>query len=86
MQQVRTIPYDHHLPQRLLLYWGVCGSLVESMPFVQRVMGSTPALAVGTLGESLTHSCLWRFGVKFRHSIRAVSGAPLSSSGLEEAL
>ena len=26
------------------------------------------------------------FGVKFRHSIRAVSGAPLSSSGLEEAL
>jgi len=26
------------------------------------------------------------FGVKLRHSIRAVSGAPLSSSGLEEAL
>jgi len=32
--------------------------------------------------------CLWRFGVKFRHSrpIRAVSEANLSSSGLEEAL
>ena len=29
---------------------------------------------VGTLGKSLTHSCLWRFGVKFRHSIQAVSG------------
>ena len=29
---------------------------------------------------------LWRFGVKLRHSIRAASGAPLSSSGLEEAL
>jgi len=29
---------------------------------------------------------LWRFGVKLRHSIRAVSGAPLSSRGLEEAL
>src|SRR6218665_1578125 len=41
---------------------------------------------VGTLGKSFTHSCLWRFRVKFRHSIRAVSGAPLSSSGLEEAL
>ncbi len=43
---------------------------------------------VGTLGKSFTHSCLWRFGVKLRHSIRAVSGlgAPLSSSGLEEAL
>ena len=34
---------------------------------------------VGTSGKS--HSCLWRFGVKFRHSIRAVSRAPLSSSG-----
>ena len=68
--------------------WGVCGALVESTPFVQRVMGSTPALAatLGTLGKSFTHSCLWRFGTKFRHSIRAVSGAPLSSSGLEEAL
>jgi len=28
---------------------------------------------VGTLGKSFTHSCLWRFDVKFRHSIRAVS-------------
>ena len=40
---------------------------------------------VGTLGKSFTHSCLWRFSVKFRHSVRAVSGAPLSSRGLEEA-
>src|SRR6218665_426236 len=41
---------------------------------------------VGTLSKSFTHSCLWHFGMKCRHSIRAVSGAPLSSSGLEEAL
>ena len=41
---------------------------------------------VGMLGKSFTYSCLWRFGVKLRHSIRAVSGAPLSSRGLEEAL
>ena len=41
---------------------------------------------VGTLGKSSTCSCLWRFGMKLRHSIRAVLGAPLSSSGLEEAL
>ena len=41
---------------------------------------------VGTLGKSLTHSCLWRFGVKLRHSIRAVSGALLSRSELEEKL
>ena len=25
--------------------WGMCGALVESMPYVRRVMGSTPALA-----------------------------------------
>jgi len=35
---------------------------------------------VGSLGKSFTHRCLWRFGVKLRHSIRAVSGASLSSS------
>ena len=40
---------------------------------------------VGTLGKSFTRSYLWRFGVKLRHSIRAVLGAPLSRwpSGLE---
>src|SRR6218665_1870823 len=41
---------------------------------------------VGTLGKSFTRSCLWRFSLKLRHSIRAVSVASLSSSGLEEAL
>ena len=34
---------------------------------------------VETLGKSFTYSALVRFGVKPRHSIRAVSGAPLSS-------
>ena len=50
-------------------------------------MGSNPALAA-TWGPRaslyLTHSCVLLFGVKLRHSIRAVSGALLSSSGLEE--
>src|SRR6218665_3506162 len=41
---------------------------------------------VGTLGKFLTHNCLWRFGVKLRHSICAMSVAPMSSSGLEEVL
>ena len=41
---------------------------------------------VGALGKFLTHNCLWCFCVKFRHSICAVSGEPLSSSGLEEVL
>ena len=38
----------------------------------------------GTLGKSFTCSCLWHFEVKLQHSIRAVFGVPLSSSGLEE--
>ena len=41
---------------------------------------------IETLGKSFTLSCLWRFGVKLQHCIRAVSGALPSSSGLEEAL
>src|SRR6218665_1564021 len=48
---------------------------------------SSSSRHVGTLGKSFARSCLeWCFGMKLRHSIRAVSGAPLSSSGLEEAL
>ena len=41
---------------------------------------------VRTLAKSFARSCLWRFSVKLRHCIRAVSGAPLSIRGLEEAL
>src|SRR6218665_584044 len=49
---------------------------------------SRHSLVRKVMGKSLTHNCLWRFGVKFRHSIRAVSGAPPSSPswGLKEAL
>jgi len=35
---------------------------------------------------SYVYTDLWRFGVKLQHNIRAVQGAPLSSSVLEEAL
>ena len=59
---------------------------VHSFQLEGRGFDSRSSRHVWTLGMSLTHSCLWRFGVKLRHSIRAVSGAPLSSSGLEEAL
>jgi len=38
------------------------------------------------LDKCFTRSCHWRFGVTLQHSIRAVSGELLSSSGLEEAL
>ena len=39
--------------------WEVCGALVESTPFVRRVMASTPnSRHVGTLGKFVTHNCL----------------------------
>src|SRR6218665_2403758 len=38
---------------------------------------------IGTLGKAFTRSSLWRVSMKMRHSIRAVLGVPLSSSGLE---
>ena len=60
----------------------VCGALVETTPFVRGVVGSTPD-HVGTSGKFLAHNCLWCFDMKLRHSICAVSGAPLSISGLE---
>ena len=71
--------------QKSQLCDGRGGSLVDSSPFVRRFVGSNP-LHIWTLAKSFTPSCLWRFSVKLRHSIRAVSGVPLSSSGLEEVL
>src|SRR6218665_3516648 len=59
---------------------------VEAFRQEDRGYESRSSRHVGTLGKSLTHRCLWRFGVKLRHSIRAVSDALLSRSGLEEAL
>ena len=51
------------------------GPLVKSTPFAQSVVGSNPALAATWgLWASPSLSCLWRFGVKLRHNIRAVSG------------
>src|SRR6218665_3561235 len=47
---------------------------------------SSSSCHIGTLGKFFTRCCLWRFGGKLRHGIHAVSGAPLSSSGLEKAL
>jgi len=65
------------------------GSLVirriSSEESLVRIPPWPPHVSV-TLGKSFTRSCLWRFRVKLRHSIRSVSGGPLSSNGLEEAL
>ena len=74
--------YDNQ--QRRRTWWRI--GWVDSFQPEGRGFDSRSSRLVGTLGKSLTHSCLWRFGVKLRHSIRAVSGALLSSSGLEEAL
>ena len=54
------------------------GSLVDSMPFVISVAGSKPALAAIYGPRASPSLTVVRF--------HAVSGAPLSGSGLEEAL
>src|SRR6218665_74351 len=65
--------------------WWLIGRFVIFRP-LGHGLESHSSCHVGTLGKSLTCSCLWRFGVKLRRSIHAVSGAPLSNSGLGEAL
>ena len=80
-QQLSTVKWTtrplHQLRQSNSLLCGAC---------VVHGFDSCSSRHAGTLGKFLTHNYLWRFGVKLRHSIRAVSGAPLSSSGLEEVL
>jgi len=53
------------------------GALVETMTFNRRVVGSSPALAASRrdLGQVLYLQLPVRFGVKLRHSIRAVVGS-----------
>jgi len=63
-----------------------CALVVVAFRPEGRVFESHSSRHVGNFGKFLTRSCLWRFGVKLRHSIRAVSGALLSISGTEEAL
>jgi len=65
-------------------WWGI--GRVEAFQPEGPELESCSNCHVGTLGKSLTHSCLWRFGVKLRHSIHAVSGVLPSSSGLKEVL
>ena len=78
---------------QLLLTWNVAlgGSLVYLSPFVRRVVGSNPAL-VATQGHWASPSLAvesgasaWNFDTASVLSHIAVSGAPRSSSGLEEA-
>src|SRR6218665_680419 len=63
-----------------------CTGRVDAFPLKGHGFDSRSSCQVGTLGKSFTRSCLWCFRVKLRHSIRAVSGEPRSSSGLEETL
>ena len=70
---------------RNCVVWWLIGRFVAFRPRGRRFEFRS-SRHIGTLSKSFTRSCLWHFGVKLRHSIRAVSGVPLSSSGLEEAL
>jgi len=77
------------LRNAILFLLTVCGSWwrigrVDAFRPRGRVFESWFSRHVGTLSKSLTRSCLWRFVVKLRHNIGAVSGGPLSSSGLED--
>jgi len=94
---MHTLPID--CTRRLLMFtaisvyvvficWGAWRLICWFDAFCSKGRGfeSRSSRLVGTLGKSFTRSCLWRFGVTLRHYISAVSGAPLSSSGLEEAL
>ena len=65
--------------------WWLIGKFDAFRP-KRRGFESRSSRHVEILGKSFTYSCLWRFGMKLRYSIRAVSGAPLSNRGLEEAL
>jgi len=65
--------------------WWLIGGFCAFRPKGLR-LESRSSRHIGTLDKSFIRICPWRFGVKLRHSIRAVSGAPLSSNGLEEAL
>jgi len=53
---------------------GSGGSLVDLTPFIRRIAGSNPTVAA-TYGPwaSPSLAVAWRFGVKLRHSVRAVS-------------
>ena len=83
-----VIKYLKHIITHKDRHGDLVAHLVDLTPFVRKGHGfeSRSNRHVGNLDMSFTRSCLWRFSVKLRHSIRAVSGAPLSSSGLEEAL
>src|SRR6218665_2241074 len=87
-----TLTSKHHLvrTESLLRHyinaaWGLIGRVDAYRP-KGRGFDSRSRRHAGTLGKSFARSYLWRFHVKLRHSIHAMSGAPLSSSGLEEAL
>ena len=85
------IVWRYAVSSNLKLICSICicvgrgGSLVAA-PFVRRVACSHSCRHIVTLGKSFTCSCLWRFGTKPRHSIRAMLRVPLSTSGLEEEL
>ena len=79
--------------------WKIRGNIDSRTNYLTEVINWQSAKYITTVLSINCKSCtssywklphiwhhLWRFGVKLRHSIRAVSGALLSRSGLEEAL
>ena len=83
-----SIPAIHQVLREYIEYYGAwwLGGMFDALGPEGHRFESQSSHHIGTLGKSFTLSCLWCFGMKFRHSIRAVLGAPLSSSRLQEVL
>ena len=88
MMQRHKHKHCRHRPVFGKIDCGCGGSLVDSLPFVRRVVGSNPALATTgrDLGQVLHSQLPVALRRETRHDTRIASGALLSSSGLEEAL
>src|SRR6218665_422401 len=97
----RTESFNSFFYNYLLILVGRGGTLVDSMPFDRKVVGSNPILAARQgpwASPSLTVYNIYYIlyilytvacsasSCKLRHCQLLWSGAPLSSSGLKEAL
>ena len=73
---ISWVPNQHHQSTSLIHIphgtW-YCIRRVEAFRPDARGFESSSSRHIGTLGKSLTRSCLWRFGMKLRHSIWVVA-------------
>src|SRR6218665_1350752 len=71
-----------HVQYVVLCVWRI--GIVDAFHPKGHEFDSRSSRHLGTLGKYVTHSYLWRFGMKFRYRILAVSGVPLSSQSINQ--